>query len=199
MVNSLMSLDLRSEKASSIGFRSGEYAGRYSSLIPLLTRSMRVLKEREMNLLRLNDLPNPGDLVDCTVVHDDDGIPGWEGLHFEDKVGYEGGEQISVERTLNDHTFDDAVVEGDCRQNRVPVIVSEDSKRDMQQLTFCPAQSIAFYTRGVPPEPKPDSSSTSFCRKCFRPRKRVVPVCSSRRFKDDIQLRPVRCAPQRVL
>ncbi len=45
--------------------------GRYSTLTPLLTRSMKASKEREMNLLRLDDLTNPVDLVNCAVVHDE--------------------------------------------------------------------------------------------------------------------------------
>ncbi len=79
------------------GFRSGEYTGRYSTLTPLLTRSMKASKEREMNLLRLDDLTNPVDLVNCAVVHDDNGIWSWEGPHLENKVGYERRKQIAVE------------------------------------------------------------------------------------------------------
>lgn len=179
-----------------MGFRSGEYAGRYSTLTPLLTRSMKASKEREMNLLRLDDLTNPVDLVNCAVVHDDNGIWSWEGPHLENKVGYERRKQIAVERTLDDHAFNDAVIEGYGRQDRIPVIVSEDSKRDRRQLTFCPARSTASCMRGDLPKPRPYSSNMSFCRTHFHLQKRVVQVCNSLRFEDGIRRGPARCAPR---
>ncbi len=65
----------------------------------------------------LDDVPYPRNLVDGAVVHDDDGLGSGERLHLEDQICDEGGEKIPVERALDDHAFDNAVVEGNRWQN----------------------------------------------------------------------------------
>ncbi len=68
--------------------------------------------------------------MDCTIVHDDNRLGGRERLHFEDDVRDERGEEITIERSLDNHALDDAIIERDRRKNRVPMISSEYLRYD---------------------------------------------------------------------
>ncbi len=179
-----------------MGFRSGEYAGRYSSLIPLLTRSMRASKEREVDSLRLNDLPNPATLWITQLSMTTTEFRAGKGCILRTRSDTKEANRSPFERTLNDHAFDYAIVEGDCGQDRVPAILSEDSKSDRLRLTFCPGQSIVSCMHEVLPWPKPGSSSMSSCCKRSRRQRPAVPACSSRQFEDDTPRGPIRYALQ---
>lgn len=83
-------------------------------------------KEETMDSIpSLDDVPNTRDLMNRTVVHDDDGLGGRERLHLEDKIQDERSKKVSIEGTLDDHALNDTVVECDRRQDGIPGIVNE--------------------------------------------------------------------------
>ncbi len=83
----LCNRDFSNENESSMGLKSGEYAGRNSSFIPLKSKS--VSGEHKANNNKVPALDKVADLrcfVDFAIIHDNDGVVGGKRLHFFEKI-----------------------------------------------------------------------------------------------------------------
>lgn len=137
--------------------------------------------------------------MDCAVVHDNDRLGGGERLHFENEIRNERRKKIAIERAFDDHTLNDAIIERDRREDRVPINMS-NTRREMKlnSVTFCLERSIASYKHEAPPKPKRDFAGTFAYRRRSRRRIRAAPAYSSRRFEFGTLRAAARCALQRA-
>ncbi len=94
-----------------MGLKSGEYAGRNSSLIPLYLcqHCTSTAEQKDHNPPGHDELADLWRFMDFTIIHDYNRIPCWKRLHLVQEILDEFREQLRVERSFDYRAFNHTV------------------------------------------------------------------------------------------